>query len=87
MLGQPCPQHLPGIVPLVQRRVDVEPFVALQANQLGLEQLREHFRELRLSAAGFSFDQQRLAHLAGKKHGRRDGLVGHVTEALHGALE
>ena len=87
VLGQPCAQHLPGIVPLVERRVDVEPFVALQANQLGLEQLRQHFRELGLSAAGFSFDQQRLAHLAGEEHGGRDGLVGHVAEALHGALQ
>ena len=53
-------EHLARIVPLVERRHRVEPFVALQADQLGAEHLGEHFRALCLADAGRTFDEQRL---------------------------
>ena len=86
MLGEPGMQHLAGIVPLVERRVDVEPFVALQANQIGAEQLCHHLRELGFPAAGLALDEQRLAHLSREEHGGRNGLVGHVAKVLHRTL-
>src|SRR5262245_61290955 len=47
VLGKPGAQHLTRVIPFVERRVDVEPFVALQANELGAGKPRHHFRELR----------------------------------------
>ena len=59
-LAQARVEHLARIVPLVERRHRVEPFVALQADQLGAEHLGEHFRALGLADAGRPLDEQRL---------------------------
>ena len=51
-LAQARVQHLARIVPLVERRHRVEPFVALQADQLRAEHVGEHFRAFGLADAG-----------------------------------
>jgi hypothetical protein len=53
-------QHLARVVPLVERRHRVEPFVALQADQVRAEHLGEHFRTLGLADPGRTLDEQRL---------------------------
>ena len=80
-------QHLPRVVPLVERGLDVEALVALQADQLGAEQAREHLRELGLADAGVALDEQGLAHLAGEEDRGRDGGLGDVAVALHRRLQ
>ena len=49
-----------------------------------LEEACEYFGELGLSAAGLSFDEQRLPHLASEKERRGDRFVGDIADALHG---
>ena len=87
VLGKPGAQHLPRVVPFVERRVDVEPFVALQANELGVGKPRHYFRELGFPAAGLALDEQRLSHFTRQVRCRCDGFVGHVAELFHRALE
>ena len=53
-------QHLARIVPLVERRHRVEPFVALQPDQPRAEHVGEHLGALGLADAGRPFDEQRL---------------------------
>ena len=51
-------QHLLRVVPLVERGVGVEPFVALQADQLGAQDLGQHFGDLGLADPGFALQKQ-----------------------------
>ena len=60
-LQQPDLQHLARIVPFVDGRADVEPLIALQANQARAERLGQHLGHLRLACAGLTFQEQRLA--------------------------
>ncbi len=87
VLRHPQPQHLAGVVPLVEGRVDVEPLVALEPDELRIQQARENLGELGLPDAGIPFDQERLAHLPGEKHRGRDGGIGDVAAALHRLLD
>ena len=64
-------EHLPRVVPLVDRRVDVEAFVALEPDQTGAETRGEHLRELGLADARLAFEQQRTAQLEREEHGCR----------------
>ena len=77
VLGKPGAQHLARVIPFVERRVDVEPFVALQANELGAGKLRHHFCELGFPAPGLALDQQRLSHFTRQVRCRRmrNGVV------------
>ena len=54
-------QHLPGIVPLVQRLVGVDALVALQADQTFGRRRSEHLRHLRLADSHLAFEQDRPA--------------------------
>ena len=72
VLRQTGTQDLPRVVPLVERCVDVEPLVALQPDQFGVEQPRQDLGQLGLAAAGVAFDEQRLAHLPREVQRRRD---------------
>src|SRR5207249_3991775 len=66
------------MVPFVQRRVRVEAFVALEADQFRLEGGRQGAGDLRLAASGFSFDEQGLAHADREVDGHADRRVGNV---------
>ena len=81
-LGKPDGHHLPGIVPLVDGRGDIEAFVALQADEAASERSREHFRDLRLADAGFSFEKERASELQREKEHRRERAVGDIAGAL-----
>ena len=77
-LGDADRDHLRGIVPLVDRGRDVEPFVALQPDQAAPERRREHLGDLGLADAGLALEKQRAAHPAAREtarsraSGRRD---------------
>ena len=86
LLREPGAQDLSGIVPLVERGVDVETLVALQPNELGVQQECQHFREFGLAAAGISLDKKRLAQLPAQEDCRGDCRIGDVTVALEAVL-
>ena len=74
-LAQARAQHLPRVVPLVERRHRVEPFVALQPNQPRAQHLGEDLGALGLADAGGTFNQQRLLEREHDLQRGREGLV------------
>ena len=75
-LRQPDRHHLAGIVPLVDRRGDVQPLVALQPDQLAAERGGEHLGDLRLADPRLSFQQDGPTHPEGEEHDGRQRAVG-----------
>ena len=83
-------EHLPRVVPLVDRGVDVEALVALEPDEAGAETGGEHLRELGLADARLAFEQQRTAQLQREEYGRRERPVRDVvpgTEVVLDALD
>ena len=80
-------QHLLGIVPLVQRTVGIQAFVALQSDQVCRERGGEDLGYLRLADSGLALDEHRLAQLHRQIDGRGDGAVRDVVLALELALD
>jgi hypothetical protein len=80
-------QELPRVVPLVERGLDVDPLVALQADELRAEEAREDLRDLGLAHSRVALDEERLAHLHREVERGRDRGVGDVALALHPLLE
>ena len=80
-LGEADLDHLAGIVPFVDRRGDVEPFVALQPNQPALQSGRQHLGDLGLADPGLAFEKQRPAQMQRQMHRRREAAVGDVIGA------
>ena len=76
--GHPDRDHLSGIVPLVDRRRDVEAFVALQTDEAARQRRRKHLGYLGLADASLAFEKQRAPHLEGKKQHGRQRPVGKV---------
>ncbi len=66
-------------IPLVGRRVDVQPFVALQADQFRVERGGENLGDFGLAGSGFAFDEQRSLQLQRQEYGRRQLAVGNVV--------
>ena len=63
-------EQLLGVLPLVERLGLVEPFVALQADQLGGERGGERLGQLGLADAGRPLDEDRLLHAVGEVDAR-----------------
>src|SRR6266540_1623440 len=80
------PQHLLWIVPLVEGRVDVEAFVALQADQFSVEGCGQNFGDLGLPDPGLSLDEDWLLQLHGQERRGSDGAVRHIVLPLHHLL-
>ena len=74
-LAQARAQHLPRIVPLVERRHRIEAFVALQPDQPRAQHLGEDLGALGLADAGRAFDEQRLLEREHDLQRGREGLV------------
>ncbi len=72
-------QHLAGVIPLVKRRLRVETLVALQADQVRLQEFGQHLREFGLAYARFALQEDRLAQPQRQKHGRGQGPVRNVA--------
>ena len=47
--------NLTGVVPFVDRLIDVDPFITLQADQIGVQQAGDDLGDFGLSDARFSF--------------------------------
>jgi hypothetical protein len=83
-LEQPNLEHLARVVPLVDRGVDVEALVALEADEPRPEGGREDLRELRLADAGLALEEQRPPQLEPEEDRRRDRAVGDVAAFAEG---
>jgi hypothetical protein len=73
-------QELALIVPLVERRILVEAFVALQPDQLGAMHGGERLGDLGLADAGFAFEQQRALQKLHQPQRGRDIAVGDIAD-------
>ena len=80
-LGQADLHHLAGIIPLIDRRRDVEPLIALQAHQAAAQGLGEHLGDLRLAHPGLALQEQRPAQPQRQEQGGRQAAVGHIAAA------
>ena len=65
-LHQPDLQQLFGVIPLVDSRVDVQPFITLQTDQRCVKPLGQHFGDLCFADPGFSFEKKRAFELEGQ---------------------
>ena len=81
-LGEPDLDHLAGVVPLVDRRGDVEALVALQPDQRPLQRRGQHLGDFGLADAGLAFAEQRAAELQRKIEDRGEAAVGDIVAAL-----
>ena len=70
--------HLRGVIPFVDRRGDVEAFVALQPDQPAAERGREHLGDLGLADAGLAFEENRPAHLEREVEHGAERAVGEI---------
>jgi hypothetical protein len=72
-------QQLPRVVPLVDRVADVEPLVALQANQVGAKRGGRRRRQRCLANASLALQEQRTSEPDGQE--QRDGQtrIDHVA--------
>ena len=75
------------MVPLVHRGREVEPLVALEADQARLQDRGEDLTQLGLADAGLPFQEERLAQLRREEDGGRRGAVGEVALARHRLLD
>ena len=78
-LRGPDREELPGIVPVVDRVVQVDALVALQADEPGAPCRGQGARDLRLADSGLALEQQRLVEGEREPQGRRQGAVGQVA--------
>jgi len=79
---EPDLDHLPRIVPFVDRRGGVETFVALQAHERAAEPTREDLGDLRLAHARFAFEKERPSHLQGEKNACGEPAIGEIVVLL-----
>src|SRR4029077_2242430 len=71
--------HLLGLLPLVDRVRNVEPLVALQADQPAAERLREHLGDFGLADTRLAFEEQRTSHAQCEKQHGRKRAVGEIV--------
>jgi hypothetical protein len=72
-------EELPRIVPLIRGLTEVEPFVALQSDQIGPECCGDGRCERGLADAGFPFEEQRTLQPQGQEHRDGEPLVCHIV--------
>ena len=80
-------EQLSRVVPLVQRVADVEPLVALQANEIGVERGRHRAGQRGLADAGLALEEQRPLQAKREKQGDRQAAVRHVVRGGEALLK
>jgi hypothetical protein len=85
-LGDADLQHLTGVVPLVGGRGQVQPLVALQAEEAPAQRAREDLRHLGLAHSGLPFQEERARQAERQEERGGQAPVGDVVafrEELH----
>ena len=80
-------EQLARVVPLVDGVADVEAFVALQANQIGVERGGNRAGERGLADAGLALEKQRASEAQGQEQRDSQALVGDVVLRRRGAAQ
>ncbi len=80
-------EELTRVVPLVHRVRDVEPLVALKADQPCGERRRERLRRLGLPHAGLALQQHRLLEREREEERRREPAIGEIVRLTQGRVE
>jgi hypothetical protein len=80
-------EHLTGIVPLVNGGGGVQPLVALQADERGIEEIGEDFGDLGLADAGLALQQEGFSQLQGKVEGGGEAAFGDIALLAQAALQ
>ena len=70
--------HLLGIIPLIDSRGDIEPLVALQADERSAEGRGENLGNLGLADASLAFEEQRPFQAQRQEQDSRQRPVGHI---------
>ena len=89
-LGDADVDHLKAVVPLIDRRGDVEPLIALQADQPPPQRLGQNLADLGLADPGLAFEEQRPLKPESEEQRRRQRPVGDVApggEQLHDGID
>src|SRR5688572_9621501 len=72
-------EDLPRVVPLVDRALEIEPLVALEADQRAIEHRRQHLGDLGLADAGLALEEERLAEAEREEDGGGETAIRHVV--------
>jgi len=75
---QPDRHHLPGIVPFIDRRRDIEPLIALQPDQAAPQRPGQHLGDLGLADARLPFEQDRSFHLQREEDDGGERAISHI---------
>src|SRR6185437_14585277 len=78
-LGGAERQQLAGVIPVVDGVVDVDPLVALEADQPCVGRRGERPRDLGLPHSGLALEQQRLVEGDREVDGQRQRTTGQIT--------
>ena len=84
-LGEADLDHLARVIPLVDGRGDVEPLVALQADQPAPERRRQHLGDLGLADPGLAFEEQRALQVQREMHRGGERTVRDIVGAAEQA--
>src|SRR5262249_1846046 len=84
--SEPDLDHLALVVPLIDRGSDVEPFIALEANEATAERLGQHLRDLRLANARLALEEKRPVEREREIDCCRQAAIGDVLAALEQSM-
>ena len=80
-------EELARVVPLVERMADVEPLIALEANQVGPERRGDGGGERGLADACLAFEEQRPLQSQRQEQRDREATVGDIVLVGEALLE
>ena len=80
-------QQLARVVPVVQRVMEVDALVALEADQPRALRSGKRARHLGLADPGLALEQERLLERRGQEDGGAQGLVGEVALRAQGLAD
>ncbi len=67
--------------------IDVQPLVALQANEICAKHIRQHFGDLSFADASFAFEQERALQLEREINGGDESALSDVVARRERGLE
>src|SRR5262249_48100523 len=75
-------QQLPLVIPLIDRCINIQPFVALKANQAHIQEGRQNLGYLSLAQASVPFQKNGLAQLDQQQDGYGESAITDVSQLL-----
>jgi hypothetical protein len=72
---------LAGVIPLVESLAGIEALIALETDEVGLQNLRQNLGYFRLTNAGFALEKERSTQAQAEKRRDRQATIGYVAGA------